>query len=118
MTGDVVMAKSTARAVRARTFVHRRDHRSARTGNNRFVGTLMRHPEAWLVQPDGSTFVEADCGGGRDGQGGEKDKVVVELLSYPSEKYLARGVIKVPGGRAVRDRDRVHRPSVSPAGGI
>jgi ribonuclease R len=102
MTGDVVLAK-----------VNRKGRRGAEvryTGeivevleraNNRFVGTLTRHPEAWLVQPDGTTFIEPIVVEDISAKNArEKDKVVVELLSYPSEKYLARGVIVEVLGRA------------------
>ncbi|HSV99168.1 MAG TPA: ribonuclease R [Sedimentisphaerales bacterium] len=69
--------------------------------NNRFVGTLMRHPEGWIVQPDGSRFVEPIVVEDITAKNArEKDKVVVEILSYPSEKYLARGVIVEVLGRA------------------
>ncbi|HOV77207.1 MAG TPA: ribonuclease R, partial [Sedimentisphaerales bacterium] len=69
--------------------------------NNRFVGTLMRHPEAWIVQPDGSRFIEPIVVEDVTAKNArEKDKVVVEILSYPSEKYLARGVIVEVLGRA------------------
>jgi ribonuclease R len=102
MTGDVVLAK-----------VNRKGRRGAEvryTGeiievleraSNRFVGTLMRHPEAWLVRPDGSTFFEPIVVEDVTAKNArEKDKVVVEILSYPSEKYLARGVIIEVLGRA------------------
>jgi ribonuclease R len=102
MTGDVVLAK-----------VNRKGRRAADTrftgeilqvlerANNRFVGTLMRHPEAWLVQPDGSSFVEPIVVEDVTAKGArEKDKVIVEILSYPTERYLARGVIIEVLGRA------------------
>jgi ribonuclease R len=69
--------------------------------NNRLVGTLMRHPEAWLVQPDGSSFIEpivVDDITAKNAR--EKDKVIVEILSWPTERYLARGVIIEVLGRA------------------
>jgi ribonuclease R len=102
MTGDTVLVK-----------VQRKGRRGAEaryTGevvkvmeraNNQFVGTLMRHPEAWLVQPDGSSFVEpivVEDVAAKNAR--EKDKVVVEILSYPTERYLARGVIIEVLGRA------------------
>ncbi len=69
--------------------------------NNRFVGTLVRHPEAWIVQPDGTRFIEPIVVEDITAKNArEKDKVVVEILSYPSEKYLARGVIVEVLGRA------------------
>jgi len=70
---------------------------------NRFVGTLMKHPEAWIVQPDGKSFVEPISVDDVTAKGAkEKDKVVVEILSYPTEKYLARGVIIEVLGKAGR----------------
>ena len=102
MTGDTVVAK-----------VNRKSRRGAEaryTGqiitvmeraNNRFVGTLMRHPEAWLVQPDGSSFIEpivVEDIAAKNAR--EKDKVVVEILTYPSENVLARGVIIEVLGRS------------------
>jgi ribonuclease R len=104
MTGDVVLAK-----------VRRKGRRGADTrltgeilqvlerANNRFVGTLMHHPEAWLVRPDGSSFVEPIVVEDVTAKGArEKDKVIVEILSYPTERYLARGVIIEVLGRAGR----------------
>jgi len=102
MTGDIV----TARVVR-------KDQRGGQpryTGqvievqqraNNRFVGTLLKEPDGWIIQPDGSSFVEpisVDDVGAKNAR--QKDKVVVEILSYPTEKYLARGVIIEVLGRA------------------
>jgi len=102
MNGDTVLAK-----------VNRKGKRGLKTrytgevleilerANNRFVGTLMRHPEAWIVQPDGSRFIEPIVVEDVTAKNArEKDKVVVEILSYPSEKYLARGVIVEVLGRA------------------
>jgi ribonuclease R len=61
----------------------------------------LRHPEGWIVQPDGSRFVEPIVVEDVTAKNArEKDKVVVEILSYPSERYLARGVIVEVLGRA------------------
>ena len=113
MTGDIVVAK-----------VNRKGRRGAEaryTGeiitvmeraNNRFVGTLMRHPEAWLVQPDGTSFIEPIVVEDITAKNArEKDKVVVEILSYPSENVPGarrdhRGARPV---RAVRRGDPVGR---------
>jgi len=102
MNGDTVLAK-----------VNRKGKRGPETrytgevlevlerANNRFVGTLMKHPEAWIVQPDGSRFIEPIVVEDITAKNArEKDKVVVEILSYPSERYLARGVIVEVLGRA------------------
>ncbi len=95
MTGDIVIVK-----------VKRKGKRSGQmrlTGEviqvlqraqNRFVGTLLKHPEGWLVQPDGSAFFEPISVDDVTAKGAkQKDKVVVEILHWPTEKYLARGVI-------------------------
>jgi len=61
---------------------------------NRLVGTLGRHPEGWLVEPDGSSFIEPISVEDVTAKNAkENDKVVVEILSYPTRKYFAHGVI-------------------------
>jgi ribonuclease R len=104
MTGDVVLAKVNRKGRRGADVRYTGEIIEVlERANNRFVGTLLRHPEAWLVQPDGSTFVEPIVVEDVTAKNArEKDKVVVELLSYPSEKYLARGVIIEVLGRAGR----------------
>ncbi|HNS21293.1 MAG TPA: ribonuclease R [Sedimentisphaerales bacterium] len=102
MNGDTVLAKVNRKGrhgsqVRCSGEVLRILERA----NNRFVGTLIRHPESWIVQPDGSAFTEPiviEDVAAKNAR--EKDKVVVEILSYPRERYLARGVIVEVLGRA------------------
>ena len=104
MTGDIVMAKVKRKGKRGGEMrysgviieILERAH-------NRFVGTLVKHPESWLVEPDGRSFfdpISVDDVGAKGAR--EKDKVVVEILSYPTEKYLARGVIVEVLGKAGR----------------
>ncbi len=104
MTGDTVLAKATRKGKRGgETRYTGEIIEVLERANNQFVGTLTRHPEAWIVQPDGSRFVEpivVEDVAAKDAR--EKDKVVVEILSYPTEKYLARGVIIEVLGRAGR----------------
>jgi len=70
---------------------------------NRFVGTLLRTGEGWLVQPDGTAFVEPVSVDDVTAKGAkQKDKVVVEILSYQTDKHLARGVIIDVLGKAGR----------------
>jgi ribonuclease R len=104
MTGDVVAAKVVEKSKRGNQVRYSgRVIEILERGHNRFVGTLLRKPEGWIVQPDGSGFVEfvtvedVTAKSAKD-----KDKVVVEILSYPTEKYLARGVIVEVLGRAGR----------------
>ncbi|MHC4587061.1 MAG: RNB domain-containing ribonuclease, partial [Planctomycetota bacterium] len=104
MSGDIVLVKVKRQG--------KRDGQMRYSGEvieiieraqNKFVGTLMKHPEAWIVQPDGKSFVDPISVDDVSAKGAkEKDKVVVEILSYPTEKYLARGVIIEVLGKAGR----------------
>jgi ribonuclease R len=102
MTGDVVLAKVNRRGGRGADARYTGEIINVmERANNRFVGTLMRNPEAWLVQPDGTSFFEPIVVEDITAKNArEKDKVVVEILSYPSEKFLARGVIIEVLGRS------------------
>jgi ribonuclease R len=109
MTGDVVAAKVVRKEMR-----NGQERCSGRVveilerAHNRFVGTLQKRSEArlpagqgWVVQPDGSGFVELiTVDDVRAKNAKEKDKVVVEILSYPTERFLARGVIIEVLGKA------------------
>jgi ribonuclease R len=104
MTGDIVIAKVKKEGKRGGEMRYSgRIIEILERAQNRFVGVLSKHPEGWLVRPDGRTFVEpisVDDVGAKGAK--EKDKVVVEILSYPTEKYLARGVIIEVLGKAGR----------------
>ncbi len=104
MTGDIVIAKVKRRGKRGSEMRYSGEIIEVlERAQNRFVGTLVKHPETWLVQPDGKSFVDpisVDDVGAKGAK--EKDKVVVEILSYPTEKYLARGVIIEVLGKAGR----------------
>jgi len=104
MAGDIVAAKVVKRGKRAGQMrVSGKVVEILERAQNRFVGTLMRHEGQWLVQPDGTSFIspisveDVTAKNAR-----EKDKVVVEILTYPTEKYLARGVIVEVLGKAGR----------------
>jgi ribonuclease R len=102
MTGDIVAAKITQKG--------KRDGQMRYSGQvieileraqNRFIGTLSKEPQGWLVQPDGTSFVEPISVDDITAKAARpKDKVVVEILTYPTEKYLARGVIIEVLGKA------------------
>ena len=102
MNGDTVLAKVKRKGKRGPEMRYTGEILDViERANNRFVGTLMEHPEAWIVQPDGSRFIEPIVVEDVTAKNArEKDKVVVEILTYPSEKYLARGVIIEVLGRA------------------
>jgi ribonuclease R len=112
MTGDIVAAKVVQKGKRAGQTLRLRSGQVRYSGRvveileraqNKFVGTLMKQPGGWIVQPDGTGFIEpisVDDVTAKNAR--EKDKVVVEILSYPTEKYPARGVIVEVFGRAGR----------------
>jgi ribonuclease R len=104
MAGDTILAKVKKQGKRGGQMRYSGEVIEVlERAQNRFVGTLMKHPEAWIVQPDGKSFVEpisVDDVSAKEAK--EKDKVVVEILSYPTEKYLARGVIIEVLGKAGR----------------
>jgi ribonuclease R len=104
MTGDIVAAKVVKKGKRGGQMRYSgKVVEILERAQNRFVGTLLKGPEGWIVQPDGTAFVEpisVDDVGAKGAKG--KDKVVVEILSYPTGKYLARGVIVEVLGKAGR----------------
>lgn len=104
MTGDIVAAKVVKEGRHAGQMRYSgRVIEILERAQNKFVGTLMKYPEGWIIQPDGSGFVEpisVDDVTAKNAK--QKDKVVVEIVSWPTEKYLARGVIIEVLGRAGR----------------
>jgi ribonuclease R len=104
MTGDIVIAKVKRTGKRGgETRYSGEIIEVLERAQNKFVGTLVKHPQAWLVEPDGKSFFDPICVEDVTAKGAkEKDKVVVEILSYPTEKYLARGVIVEVLGKAGR----------------
>jgi ribonuclease R len=101
MTGDIVAVKVLKKGKLARQMRYSGQVTEIlQRAQNRFVGTLQKTNEGWIVQPDGASFFEliaVDDVSAKNA--GHKDKVVVEILSYPTEKYLARGVITEVLGR-------------------
>ncbi len=102
MTGDIVSAKVIRKGKRAGQMRYSgKVVEVLERARNRFVGTLRREAEGWLVVPDGTGFLEPISVDDVTAKGARaKDKVVVEILAYPTEKYLARGVITEVLGRA------------------
>ncbi len=102
MTGDIVLAKVVKKGKRAGQMRYSGEVvEILQRAQNRFVGTLQQTNEGWIVQPDGTSFFEliaVDDVGAKNAR--NKDKVVIEILSYPTERYLARGVIIEVLGRA------------------
>src|SRR4030042_2441528 len=102
MTGDIVAAKVVKEGKRAGQMRYSgRGVEILERAQNKFVGTLMKQSVGWIVQPDGTGFIEPISVADVTAKNArEKDKVVVEILSYPTEKYPARGVIVEGVGRA------------------
>jgi ribonuclease R len=102
MTGDIVAAKVVKKGERAGQMRYSgKVVEILERAQNKVVGTLIKRPEGWIVQPDGKGFIEpigVDDVTAKNAR--EKDKVVVEILTWPTEKYLARGVIIEVLGRA------------------
>ncbi|MGA1979106.1 MAG: ribonuclease R [Sedimentisphaerales bacterium] len=104
MTGDIVSAKVVKEGKRAGQMrCSGRVVEILERARNKVVGTLVKRPEGWMLEPDGKGFIEpisVDDVTAKNAR--EKDKVVVEILTWPTEKYLARGVIIEVLGRAGR----------------
>jgi len=104
MTGDIVVAKVTKKGWRGGQMRYSGEIiEIIQRAQNRFVGILLKEKDGWVVQPDGTGFFEpisVDDVGAKGAK--QKDKVVVEILSWPSDKYLARGVIIEVLGKAGR----------------
>lgn len=102
MTGDIVAAKVVKKGKRAGQMRYKgKVVEILERAQSKLVGTLLKHAEGWVVQPDGTAFTEPISVDDVAAKGAkEKDKVVVEILSFPTEKYLARGVITEVLGRA------------------
>ena len=104
MTGDTVAARVLRRRRRAgRLLCSGEVIEVLERAQNRFVGTLLKTKDGWIVQPDGKGFTEPIC---VDDVGAKaavnKDKVVVEIVSWPTATYLAQGVITERLGKAGR----------------
>ena len=104
MNGDTVIAQVVRKSHRAGQLrLSGKVVEILERAQNKFVGTLSKLSDGWIVQPDGTQFLEpisVDDVTAKNAQ--EKDKVVVEIISYPSEHYLARGVIIEVLGKAGR----------------
>lgn len=104
MTGDIVSAKVVKKDRRAGQMRFRgKIIEILERAQNRFVGTLVKQPEGWIVQPDGKGLTEPIAVDDVTAKNAaHKDKVVVEIVTWPTERYLARGVITEVLGKAGR----------------
>lgn len=63
-------------------------------GEKKVVGTLLKRREGWFVLPDGKNFtdpIKVEDVSAKNAK--PRDKVVVEILSYPEPAVYAKGVI-------------------------
>ncbi len=101
MTGDLVLAEiSKRRSHESSAKLRGRIVDILERGQHRMVGTLVQQAGTWLVQPEASGFldpIEVEDVAAKSARA--KDKVVVEILSYPTDRYLARGAITEVLGR-------------------
>ena len=104
MNGDIVVAKVKRQGKRAGQMRYTGEIvEIVERALNKFVGTLTKHAEGWLVVPDGkSSFDPISVDDVTAKNAKAKDKVVVEILTYPTADYLARGVILEVLGKAGR----------------
>lgn len=104
MTGDIVSVRVARKGKRAGQMRYSgKIIEILQRRENRFVGTLAKEAQGWMVHPDGTAFVEPISVDDVTAKGAKvKDKVIVEILSYPTEDYLARGVIIEVLGKAGR----------------
>jgi len=95
MNGDIVKATVVQRGMReGQKRYSGKVVEILERGQDKFVGTLCKTSEGWFVQPDGKSFTELISVEDVGAKGAKaKDKVVVEILTYPSEQHFARGVI-------------------------
>ncbi len=95
MTGDEVLADVARQGKRGGETLYRgKIVKILRRGESRFVGTLEKNKGTWFVVPDGTAMTTPIVV--RDvGKAGPKadEKVVVEIVTYPSPGELPTGVI-------------------------
>ncbi len=94
MTGDTVVAKvmksSRGGGGKSRGSVVDIVER----GQSSIVGTLKKYYEDWVVEPDGNDFIEpVEIMDVSASDAKADDKVVVDIVDYPTEELGARGVI-------------------------
>ncbi len=102
MTGDTVVARVVKKGKRAGQMRYNGEILEVvERGQNKLVGTLLRQDDGWIVKPDGTDFFESISVDDVTAKNAtENDKVVVEIMAYPTDRYLAHGVIIEVLGKA------------------
>ncbi|MBN1786806.1 MAG: ribonuclease R [Sedimentisphaerales bacterium] len=94
MTGDTVIAKVIKETRRGReTRYSGKIIEILHRANNRFVGTITKKGDSFYLVPDGkfTEMIAIDDAGAKNAC--SQDKAVVEIISFPTQQKLARGVI-------------------------
>jgi len=110
MTGDIVAVKVVKKGERAGQMrISGKVVEILQRAHNKFVGTLLKEPQGWLVQPDGTGFTEPISVDDVTAKNARRnDKVVVEILTYPTERFLGRGVIVEVLGKSGRYESEIN----------
>jgi ribonuclease R len=102
MTGDTVIAKASRKGVRDGQMQYKGVIvEILQRGRDKFVGTLKQSDSQWFIEPDGKGFFQpifVDDVGAKGARAG--DKVVVEIVRYPTKDSPACGVIVEVLGKA------------------
>ncbi len=102
MTGDTVVAKvSKKKKKKKEMLLSGRIVDILERAHDRFVGTLKKTSEGWIVIPDGTAFTEPVVVEDVSAKNAKKNqKVVVEILQYPTRQFAGQGVITKVLGKA------------------
>ena len=70
-------------------------------GNTKVVGNLSKAGSQWVVIPDGKSFLHPIAVGDISAKNAKKDdKIAVEIIKYPTDTSIAKGVITEVFGKA------------------
>ncbi len=102
MTGDTVSARVLKKGVRGGQMRYNGViEEILQRGRNKLVGKLQRSNGEWRVEPDGKEFFEPVVVDDVTAKGAKtNDKVIVEIISFATERDFARGVIIEVLGKA------------------
>ena len=102
MTGDKVMARVMKKGVRAGQMRFNGVIEDIlERGKNKLVGKLQKADGAWIVEPDGKEHFEPVVVDDVTAKNAKlNDKVVVEIITFATDTYYARGVILEVFGKA------------------
>ncbi len=102
MTGDTVSAKVLKKGMRGGQMRFNGVIEDIlQRGQNKIVGKLGKRGGEWVIEPDGKEFFEPVVVDDVSAKGARfNDKVLVEITTFATEQYLARGVILEVFGKA------------------